>query len=276
MIVYADVLFLLNFSMDYLILHLVSCQLHKGKYLFLCALLGGLYGIGAVRFPLLGTAFFQIVFGGIMVLIAYRPEGIKQFIKAFFLFWITSCFIGGMLYAILVKTGQGRMINGIVYFDFSIIQFFVFTVLCWGCLTVGSSVLGRINDYRKRTVIIENRGKEVILTAILDTGCELEDPLTGFPVMVVEYDRICDILSEKLQGMIVNKSIGPVPERIYQIPFSTVKEDKGMMIAFRPDSVTVVQGKERVVMNRVLVGIIQKKLTENQGYSALLHPAMTI
>ncbi len=276
MIVYADVLFLLNFSMDYLILHLVSCYLHKGNHLFFCALLGGFYGLAAVKFPLLGTAFFQIVFGAIMVTVAYRPKSSSQFVKAFFLFLCTSCLIGGMLYAILLTTGQGKIINGILYFDFSLLQFLVFTLLCWGCLTVGSVFLDRINKNFMRTVMIQNRGKKVVLPAMLDTGCELTEPLTGFPVMVAEYDCIFEILSEELRGIILEKNIGPVPERIYQIPFSTVKEGKGLMLAFRPESVTVIQGKKKVILNRVLVGIVQKKLTGNQSYSALLHPAMTI
>ncbi len=276
MIVYADVLFILNFSMDYLILHLVSCQLHKGKHFLLCSLLGGLYGIAAVRFPLLGTAFFQIMFSAFIVTVAYRPENASQFTKAFFLFLSISFLIGGVFYAIFLKKGQGKMINGILYFDFSFLQFMLVTLLCWGGLTVGSMFLGRIKKHYLRTVMITNRGKNVVLPAMLDTGCELTEPLTGFPVMVAEYDCICEILSEELRGIIVEKNIGPVPERIYQIPFSTVKEGRGLILAFRPESVTVFQGKRKVILNRVLVGIVHKKLTGNQSYSALIPPAMTI
>ncbi len=276
MIVYADVLFLLNFSMDYLILHLVSCHLHKGNHLFLCALLGGFYGLMAVKVPLMGTAFFQILFGAIMVSIAYRPTSISQFIKACFLFLCTSCLIGGVLYAILLKTGRGKLVNGIIYFDFSLLQFLVFTLLCWGCLTASSAVFGRIGENHLRKIMIKSRGKELMLTAMVDTGCELTEPLTGFPVMVAEYDRLVEILSEELRGMMNGENIGPVPEKIYRIPFSTVKEGNGLLYAFRPESVTVIQGKKQITLNRVLVGIVQKKLTGNQSYSALLHPAMTI
>lgn len=276
MVVYADVLFLLNFSIDYLILHAVSRGLHKGKKLWFCALLGGFYGVGVIQIPSLGTPFFQILFGVFLILIAYRPTSVTQFCKAFFLFWTVSFLLGGLLYGILISTRQGHFVNGVLYFDFSLLEFSFFTMIGWCIITVGSRIMTRVHGNGLRIVEISNHGKSIHLSAFVDTGCELKEPFTGFPVMVVEYDKISQLLSEEFQGMLNMKNTGPVPEKIYQVPFSTVKKGHGLMLAFRPDFVRVRQKNGDVTLNRVLVGIVDKKLSGDQSYSALLPPTMTI
>ena len=275
MIVYADVLFLINFCMDYLILKLVARCMHRGRYLAVSAALGGIYGVLAIKFPFFGGIWFQILFAAVMVLLSFPTKSMLSFGKSLCLFWTGAFLLGGILYGILSAMGRGMVINGVFYFDFSLAEFVVLTGISW--LFLG--VLSRVNAVRKRCdfrqVEICSRGKAVTLPALVDTGCSLRDPLTGFPVMVAEYDKICCILSDELNGMLTRDCVGPVPERIYQVPYHTLERGNGeLMTAFRPDFITVIQGKKKTVLTHVLVGVIQKKLAGDQSYTALLHPAM--
>ncbi|MDY4975296.1 MAG: sigma-E processing peptidase SpoIIGA [Clostridia bacterium] len=275
MIVYADVLFLINFCMDYLILKSVSGIMHQGRWLAVGAAAGGMYGVLAVRFPALGEHWCQMLAAAGIVWFSFRPKSLFSFCKGLCLFWTAAFLLGGMLHGILFRMGRGMVINGMLYFDFSLLEFSVLTAGCWLLLWI----LSRLNTFRNqsafRQVEICSRGRTVVLPALVDTGCSLRDPLTGFPVMVAEYDQICCILSDELKGMLTESRAGPVPERIYQVPFSTVEQREGeLMTAFRPDSVTVIQGKKQKTLTKVLVGVVQTSLARDQSYTALLHPAM--
>jgi len=276
MVLYADLLFFINFSMDYLILSIVSRGLHKGKRMVLCSFFGGIYGVLSVIFSVLNNPFFQFLIGAMMVLISYQPKTVLQFLKFYFLFLAVAFLIGGILYHILTNSGQGFVINGVFYFDFSIVQFILLFFCCWIFLTVGSKLYHRFYNNGIKNVKIRNQGKEIWLCALIDTGCQLHEPITGFPVMIAEYDEISEVLSEELQGFVGKTIVGPIPEPVYQVPFSTVKEGNGLMTAFRPEQITIVSENNQLVLNRVLVGIVKRKLSDDQSYTALLNPSMII
>lgn len=276
MTVYLDVLFLLNVSMDYLILYAVSGILHTGKRLWFCALLGGIYGIFAAEFPWFGNVGLQLLFSGVMIFLAYRPVNFFQFLRFFLIFQSVSFVLGGILYKIISVSKQGRWINGVMYFDFSLLQFLVFTLLCWVFLTIGVKICHRAVRTERKTIKICGCGKEVSLSALSDTGCTLTEPMTGWAVIVAEYEKISEILSPGLQKAVISGQTEEISERIYWVPFQTVGEGDGFMIAFCPERISVLQGKNECVLQHVLIGIVRRKLTEDQSYSALLNPAMII
>ncbi len=104
MIVYADILFFMNFSLDYLILYLVSKGIRRGKFLGLCAFLGGIYSVLAIRIPILGKAFFQTMWAIMIIFFAFQPKSVKSFFRCFFLFGMVSFAVCGMLYTLVSVT----------------------------------------------------------------------------------------------------------------------------------------------------------------------------
>ena len=275
MIIYADLLFLSNFCMDYLILKLTAKMLHRGKHFLLSAFLGGIYGVIAVRFPPLGSAWVQLLFAAGMTALSFPPSSWINFVKAYAMVLFGAFASGGLLIAVLTARGQSATYHGMLYFDFSLAEFLLLAGLCWLFLSVISRLEQTFGRQPVQEVLICCRGKCVRLSALVDTGCSLVDPLTGYPVMVAEYEKISSIFSEELKGMLTDNCTGPVPERIYQIPFHTLEYGTGgMLTAFRPDSVTVIQNRKETVLTHVLVGVVQKKLTDDQSYEALLHPSM--
>ena len=276
MIVYADVLFLMNFSLDYLILYLVSKGIQRGNYLGLCAFCGGIYSVLSMKISLLGEPFFQILWAVLITVFAFKPQTVRSFFQSIVLLFAVSFVVCGMLYAMISVTGRGKLINGAIYFDYSLWQFFLLTLVCRFFFFPVIQWILSVVTWKVEKICILNQGKCVIIEGIVDTGCSLREPLTGFPVMVAEYEAISEVLSEEFRDVLRYDSLDSVPERIYQVPFSTVGKEKGMMMAFLPDSVTVIRGRKRTVFQHVLVGVVQKKLGGEQNYSALLPPVMTI
>lgn len=88
---------------------------------------------------------------------------------------------------------------------------------------------------------IEGNGKTLKLTALLDTGNELRDPITMEPVLVIDSDR-----ARELTGL-TREQLGHPLETMTQsnlsglrlIPYRAVGKEKGLLLAVRVRSVRI-------------------------------------
>ena len=53
------------------------------------------------------------------------------------------------------------------------------------------------------------------------------------------------------------------------IPFSSLGNDNGLLIGFKPDYVKI-YSEEEIVRNDILIGIYDGKLTKNNSYASLI------
>lgn len=134
-------------------------------------------------------------------------------------------------------------------------------------------------------VYITMGDKSVRLHALVDTGNSLTDPITGYPVMVVEADSIKTILPPEIYSSVLSNNIGfctvngeestisPWLKRVHLIPFKSIGKENGMLTGFRPDAVRVGKEGSFKEINDVIVGICGIKLSSDARYSALVGPA---
>ena len=118
--------------------------------------------------------------------------------------------------------------------------------LSYGCLSL--LLRGEFSHRGKRgelmPLTLTRKGRSVTLLALQDTGNTLRDPLTGRPVVVVEGEKIWELLPE-LSHMERTALSDPVAllERLgkwegvrYQlIPYRAVGVDCGLLLALRMD-----------------------------------------
>jgi stage II sporulation protein GA (sporulation sigma-E factor processing peptidase) len=133
---------------------------------------------------------------------------------------------------------------------------------------------------------IQMGNKKVELEALLDTGNQLTDPVSRSPVVIVEYDSVCDFLPAELREVLENKfepdftAIGAKIEdpqwaaRLRLIPYRSLGKSGGLLVGFKPDAVEVVYGGRVVRVHRVVVGIYRQRLSPEAKYNALLHPRL--
>ncbi len=132
-------------------------------------------------------------------------------------------------------------------------------------------------------VRIRVQGREVALQGLVDTGNQLVDPLTGTPVVVVEYAALAHLLPRQVQevfaqggevdleGLVKTAGAGgALPLRL--IPFTTIGKRHGLLVGFRPDEIRLALGGREVRTSRVVIGIYNRCLSPCGGYRALLHP----
>lgn len=129
--------------------------------------------------------------------------------------------------------------------------------------------------------------KTIHLTALVDTGNNLKDPIGGAPVLVLGADTAPKLLAEERPSLIkaiITSDIGAIDaeagvsksnlfSRLRLIPFSSLGRDKGLLVGLRVDDVTIpASGQEKVTLPGVVVGFHQRSLSPEGTYQALIHP----
>lgn len=278
MVVYLDLLFILNTAADALALYMtarLSGLPLRTKRLLLTAVLGGLYGICAFLPPFRFLAGFlpQMVFAFILVRLSFGKQ--RMLPRVFVLFYFLSCTLGGALTAIsqsLVSSGIQNTLQSINWKVFILV-----TVLCYFFLSIvfhGSAkhaVSGQLCH-----VCIELDGKKVSLDALLDTGHTLCDPCSGTPVLTAWHcaleqlwpKDVSEILHQlEAQGCLwcVEQIGAVIPGRFHLIPYRAVGVDRAMLLAFRADKVTVDDKDQGAIM----IALSPTPVSDGGGYNAL-------
>lgn len=120
--------------------------------------------------------------------------------------------------------------------------------------------------------------------ALIDTGNELRDPLTGEPVVIVEYDALSAIIPIDIRSAFESgvdspyEIISRIPDsspwlrRIRLIPFRSIGNDNGMLIGLKPTRIEIIEEDLNLSITNVVIGIHQRRLSNKGDYQALLHP----
>jgi len=112
------------------------------------------------------------------------------------------------------------------------------------------------------------------VTAIIDTGNMLKEPITGVSVIVVEKEKLQNILPEYILDHLEDVMEGGLEYDKYLskfrvIPFSSLGKENGMLLGFKPDSVKIYFDTEEKDVNAI-VGIYEKKLSKTGAYNGLV------
>ena len=259
---YADILFIINFFMDFSLLCLLRMILKlKGNWLRLAAgsAAGAVFAvvfqsiwlrmifIGRGNSILLFFLWFGAVLGisSMMLLFAFSFQGVQEFLKAEAGLLFGAALVAGLLEAGMTATG----------FTFS------YLLLPLVCLIAG--MLWKMVDksawsqsfYYQVTLFYQ--GKQVETKGFLDTGNHLEDPLSNKPVHIVDRNLL-EILCPKV-------------EKVRMIPYRTIEGGGMMMPAVFLDRIEAVQEKRRIVYEQPLVAASPRKLQIKGGCGILLH-----
>lgn len=294
MVVYADVLFLENLLANCFILKLTSLMSGFPSTLWrilLSSSVGSLYAVFAVIYqsnPMIASLPAKILISMLMVLISFRVRNAADFLKRWGMMLLVAFMLGGCTYAISgILGGSMLTYGGLMYLSpQGVLKAFLFAA---GLCIILVRPIGRIlsgKAVREGNIVLVNvvLGKRSArFNALIDTGNSLIDPLTGYPVMIVEAESVKDIvppeiynffLTNKVSGEQINADINPSwKSRMHLIPFKSIGRENGILAGFRPDSIRVLQGNSFKEIKNVIVGICGIKLSNNSRYTALIGPA---
>lgn len=272
MTVYADVLMLVNFVVDYFLLLISSHFLQKKPRLYRMILSSAIGGVFSLYIFLPKTNFLincsaQILACALMCLTAFGFGKIKSFFRGVaVLFCVNFAYSGAMIAVWLIFKPYGMVINNsVVYFNISPMILIICTVVGYILLSVLWRIFSRSAKLALRCAItVFANGKSVRLTAIADTGNSLEDSFGKSEVI------IADLLSVKVLfgNLEVENNVGL--KRRYQIlPCSTVLGDS-FLESFRCDSAIVECDGKKITLAKPLLAI--SKTGFNDDYNAIINP----
>lgn len=231
MVIYADILFIVNLYTDALLLSAVRrflrLPLSVGRLLLSSALGGALGLLGLVPLPFAALRLLIGLFGAaLLTFAAFCPMGKGTFIKAAFLLLLFGAALSGLVFILPIP--GAALVGGAVYFDISAVTLIACTTAAYLALWVFDRLFRkRAPDALFCRVQLTLGEKEVRLTAKIDTGMTLSEPFSGLPVLVAHRRAV-----EKLLPADFGTPAGKLPLRL--VPFSALGAD-GLLPAFRPD-----------------------------------------
>ncbi len=276
--IYADVLFLINLIINYLLLfvtaHIATLPISRVK-LFLSAAFGAFYAVLSFLPQLSFLTFFPIKLfaAAIIVLIAF---GISSFPKAYLTFFTCSLFFAGfcLLASFLAPHAFSAISGGVYYINLSLPTLLLSSLIAYIVLRI---VFARRCGGEKKicTVTVKNESSEITLHALVDTGNSLRAPRTNARVVISDYDTVRCILSPEARELLDSYRGKSFPlafdklsdvSRFSLIPYKTVGVSFSLLLAFTPDEVYI----EKKLSKGAVCALSEAPVSDGSGYDALI------
>lgn len=278
MIVYMDILFLVNLIMNYILLIITSAL--SGVYtkrwrVFVSAMIGSVYAVIVFIIPtqVLSGMISKVIMGFLMVAISY---GVRYTLKVGLMFFMVSFAFAGaiMCFFYMIKSQSYMMVNGIPYIDISVNILLCAFILCYITLSIVYKNLGKNKAISQNIteVNLSFGNKQTKVSAFKDTGNSLCDNITGKPVIVVEADALKSVIPKELWFILKDDPINAIEFAKYypndlklRLITYGVLGGSGTMLVIKPTKVLLKNGRKL----EALIGISPKPV-EIAGCTAIM------
>ena len=199
--IYIDLILLLNFGFDFLLLLSVSLILKRNTELYKL-LLGAFIGSISVltlfiKINSIQLFIIKIIISILMTITSFKYKNIKYTLKNILYLYISSIVLGGALYLLnieLTYKNQGIIfyknkmsINFIILVIISPIILYIYTKEC-------KNLRNNYSNYHK--VEIKIRDKIIKCTGFVDTGNKLKDPYKKRPIILMNNNYLDNNLNK--------------------------------------------------------------------------------
>lgn len=293
-VIYIDVLFAVNFLVNYLLLRV--CCIFSGlkvyKYRIISgSIIGACYAV-LVFFPdftLIHSTVYKLLISMLIIAVSSPFFSVRSYLKTLLVFYAVSFAFGGCVLGIFYFSNVGTRLgavysNGILYFNLP------WTILALSGVVFYTSVK-LFTIITKRNMQGKNLKKKILLyfkdnfievTALMDTGNSLVDPVSLSPVIIAEYKLIKNLFSKDIRDDLDRIGIDNIewimndvthkglPVRL--IPFASLGKENGLLLGFVPDKIEIYDNCGIRIIDKCVVGIYEKQLSKDKSFGALLNP----
>lgn len=251
--IYGDIYILINFSMDFLSLYILTFLTHDKVHLSrMCvgAGIGAVYALVSLL-PLenqLLQAITNVLVPMAVCFAAFGFGSLRAFVKRVFLFYCVSFLSGGFMSAIYYFAGKlisdrDVLINGRVEDVYADIPLWVFA-LCGLICALIAIVWGRITSKGRQISVVTVRVKSDIcireFDGLVDSGNLLTDPLGGLPVIIVSAETADSLFPPEIRSRSIDaRTVGG---RVRLIPYQT-PSGEGMTLGYIAEKIEI-NGRE--------------------------------
>ncbi|MEE1314815.1 MAG: sigma-E processing peptidase SpoIIGA [Faecalimonas sp.] len=252
---YVDVLFLVNFMMDYLLLLLLKkmlkCTATHGR-ICLGAIAGSLLTCLVVILPIpyaaIKLVLFHVVVNTCMIRAGLKIKDAKTFVKAYVLLYIGSFLLGGLLEVLYPYVRVGAL-----FFAIAIGGYYVVSKL-WDFIVS----VQRINQYHCNVDLY--LGERICqVKGMIDTGNGLVDPISKKPVSILDSEA-------------AKRLVGEVPiTRIRYVPYCSIGKKEGLLPTLKIDRMHI-YGEKECWVQEPLIGVSEEMISAEGAYEMILNP----
>ena len=196
MTVYLDLVIILNFGFDLLLLFAVSIILRRNpsfKRLLLGSLIGSVTIISMfIELNSLTLFLVKVLISIIMVLVTYGFRDIKYSLNNLFYLYTSSILLGGFLYFLNLEFSYKN--EGLLFYYNGlsinvIILIFLSPIIIYAYIKQAKNLKNNYSNYYNIDIYLNNH--EIInATAFLDTGNHLEDPYQKRPIILLNNNKL--------------------------------------------------------------------------------------
>lgn len=192
--VYVDVLIFLNIVVDFFILLSLKTVFNIDvtfKRLVLSSIIISFFSLIALlpQINFFLNILINILTAVASVFICFGRCSIANFIKRVCCFFAINFIYAGIMIAIymLFKPSKLAIINNVVYFDISPLLLIILTLCCYIILYIFKRITGKQGIMEKICKVhIKLNDKSYCFFGKVDTGCDVKEPFSGAPVIIVE------------------------------------------------------------------------------------------
>ncbi|HEY4600390.1 MAG TPA: sigma-E processing peptidase SpoIIGA [Cerasibacillus sp.] len=295
MSIYLDIIWLLNFFLDGMLLmltQLLAKEAIKKWRILIGAFIASLLVPISIYAP---DSFFtspvgKCLYSFLIIITTFGFHSIHRLIKRLLLFYFVSFSIGGGLIAVyfmmnhaIVITDQGWMtfhsgLGDPISWLFVIIGF----PISWYFTKsrMDKHAIEKLRHDQLYSVAITIKNKTYQTIGYLDSGNHLVDPLTKRCVVICDSQFLKQWFTKEDWDHLLHSysqlNIHDIPEGweslVHVIPFHGVSGNENILFAIRPTQLTFSNQEKQMTTNHVLIGIQFGKLSKDGKYHCLLHP----
>lgn len=285
MVIYLDVLILINLYVTYFQILAVSVFTHRKSIWYRKLSAAGIGAVASLSIfipqeMVLTLTLLKIFLCALIAFVAFGYTGFRAYaVSVLFLMLVSFVFSGLMLCVWLFAAPMKMLfINGTVYFGIDTMTIILSTCAAYGVIRIIRYILDKNGKTDgKYTVIIKNNGRECRLSALADSGNGIVDCFSGLPVIVCRRDMCADVSPPAIEMIENNSDISDIGTQMIKgvriMPFSTVGKG-GLICMFKAESVVIDDetNEEKYPVN-ALIGIV---IGGRQEYEAIFNPKILV
>jgi stage II sporulation protein GA (sporulation sigma-E factor processing peptidase) len=304
MIIYLDIILLLNMAIDTLLLWFTA-YFRKERVVWWRILAAALIGSAYTLFffvpalTVLYEWFVKLFFSTLMLLIAFGFRRWLTFLYNLCMFYFVGFLFGGGVIALTYFFAtNSEVVKGLLDTrDIGLgadikATFFMLVAGLTTVFVISLRSYHAIQEPRKIEaflveVAVTIAGQQLLCRGLVDTGNQLHEPLSRTPVMIMECGLFAHLLPPALLGVARDERdkldkmeglMAALPDewqgRLRLIPYRSVSRGMDFLVAVKPDTVAVIQNGRRFQTSKVLIGLNPIALSADGKYQAIVHPAL--
>ncbi len=271
MVIYGDILFILNMIIDYLLLGLTAVVAKRDLGLLrriIASLIGGLssFYIFVESENIVIDLLFRLTVAIIMILTVFGFKNIRILIKSLFIYYSFSVFLSGVsiLLSNVIKTNVIEINNTYFYIGISPIILIISSVIFYVCLVLFLRIKKGSDGTTECSVTLFYKYNSICLKGLIDSGNSICDLMSDSKILISSEKTIKLLTGTDIESYFL---LPENADRCRVIPASTVAGNT-VLKAVRIDNARLVISNKEYSFSKPIIAVSSN--LKDQNYDLII------